>query len=121
MTKNYLFFTLAMSAMLSVVGGVTCFFLKWLYWDLLKVPIGLGGGLFFFLATPATFILGIPYAVAARWILGLKNTSVGFRQFSIAFSLGSLITVFVLAIIFPCDVQPYFVGGYLMKDRFGGR
>ncbi|MGA2801749.1 MAG: hypothetical protein ABSE97_05190 [Verrucomicrobiota bacterium] len=107
--------------MLTVVAGVACFLLNLVYVNWFQVPIeSLVVVLLFIIVTPCVFILSIPYVILARWFLNRKSVTIGFRQHLIIFAVGSLITILILAIFFPCDAQPYFVGGYLIKNWFGG-
>jgi hypothetical protein len=107
-----------MAGALAVVATGACFLLKLAYWNWLGLPIGLEGGLFFMRAVPCVFALSFPYAMLTRWMLCRRGVTAGLSQFSIAFGIGASATVLILAIIFPCDAQPYFVSGYLLRNLF---
>jgi hypothetical protein len=120
--KNPWIFTFAIAAMLIAVAGAAWFLLNLMYVNWFHVPIeSLEVVLLFFIVIPCVFILSIPYTLLARRVLNRKGIAVGFHQFLFVFIVGSLITVLTLAIIFPCDAQPYFVGGYLLESWFGGK
>jgi hypothetical protein len=100
---------------LSAFAYVVCWSLKVIYWDWLKLPIGLGGGLFFLTAIPIVFLVSVPYSIVA--VLYGKSR-VGRSQNRVAIKFGSiaaLVIVIVLAITFPCEVKPYFIGGYFVQ------
>lgn len=107
------------AAFLTLFAALTCFLLTQLYWERLGVPIGLQGGLFFLRVIPYVFVLSIPYGLAMYQILSRRGIA-DLRQFVIVFVIGSFAIFLILAIIFPCDVEPYFVGGYLIRRWFGG-
>jgi hypothetical protein len=119
--KGFLF-SLAIAALLAIVTGVACLLLNLVYVNWFHVPIEtLAVMVFFSKVAPCIFVLSIPYAIGSRWIFGRRGVAVGSRQFFITLAVGTLITILILAIVFPCDAQPYFVGGYLMKSWFGGQ
>jgi len=103
---------------LSLFAGVICFLLKIVYWDWLKIPIGLGGGLFFLIAVPIVLILSVPYSAIMVWTLSKSNYRSTQRAFLISFGIGALVILVLLGISFPCEVEPYFMGGYLFRMWF---
>jgi hypothetical protein len=100
---------------LSIFAYGTCFLLKVLYWDWMKIPIGLGGGLFFLVAVPAVFVLSLPYSIVMVILVDKRIQRSKLEALLICFSVGAVTILIVLAIIFPCEVEPYFVGGYLLR------
>jgi hypothetical protein len=118
-TQSWAILVTAIILSLTAFAAGICFLLKVVYWDWLRIPIGLQGGLFFLVAVPVTFALTIPYAVFMTWFLRRKRTAPGFSQFCFIFTTGAILIIVVLAVAFPCDVEPYFMGGYLIKELFG--
>jgi hypothetical protein len=100
---------------LSIFAYGTCFLLKILYWDWMKIPIGLGGGLFFLVAVPTVFVLSLPYSIVMAILVHKRMQRSTPEALLISFSIGAVTILVVLAIIFPCEVEPYFVGGYLLR------
>jgi hypothetical protein len=101
----------------SFAVGVCCG-LKIVYWNWMKIPIGLGGSLFFLFVIPTVFLLSVPYAVAT---VGLANKSVsGLKRLVMKSGfIAAIVILIVLAIIFPCEMEPYFVGGYFIGKLVG--
>ena len=119
--KSYFIFSLAIATALTVMASGACFLLNLVYVNLFQVPIEMLAVLVFtFEVTPCIFILSAAYAITTKWFLERKGAVVGFRHFVITFIFGALTFIFMLAIIFPCDAKPYFVGGYLIERWFGG-
>jgi hypothetical protein len=115
-------FGLAIAALLTIIAGVACLLLNFVYVNWVHVPIEtLAVMVFFFKVAPCVFLAGIFYAVGAKRILDHKGITGSLSQFRVAFAVGAFATVLILAILFPCDVQPYFIGGYLMKTWFLGQ
>ena len=112
--KKSLVFAIATALAMSASGSAVCFILKWIYWDLFKFPIGLGGGLYFLLAAPRIFLASIFYA-GIVWFTLSKRAIVEIKYWIRALVLGIAGIVFTLAIIFPCDAAPHFMGGYLLN------
>lgn len=115
-------FSLAIATTLAMITGAACFLLNLVYVNWFHVPIEtLAVIVFFSKAAPCVFVSSIPYAIGSRRFFERKGLAVGPRQFLITLAIGAFITVLMVAIIFPCDVQPYFVGGYLVQSWSGGR
>jgi hypothetical protein len=100
---------------LSIFAYGACFLLKVIYWDWMKIPIGLGGGLFFLIAVPGVFVLSLPYAIVMVILFDKTIQRSTPEALLICFSVGAVMILIVLAIIFPCEVEPYFTGGYLLR------
>ena len=119
--KGHFVFSLALATVLTVVASGACFLLNLIYVNWLQVPIEMLAVLVFtFEVALCIFILSIAYAVTAKYFLERKRTIIGFRHFLIIFTCGALAVILTLAIIFPCDAKPFFVGGYLIEKWFGG-
>jgi hypothetical protein len=110
-------FILITAATLALFCSAISLGLKVVYWNLLKIPIGLQGGLFFLRVIPDALILSILYAGLMTWILSRQGTT-GADRFRISLVVGAVASTVILAIVFPCDAQPYFVGGYLFRLVF---
>lgn len=104
---------------LSIFAGLICFVFKIVYWDWLKIPIGLGGGLFFIAVVPLTFVLSIPYSLVVVRALAPKPRRSAPMSFLIYFGIGAIAIVILVSITFPCELEPYFMGGYLFKLLLG--
>jgi hypothetical protein len=118
--KNAWVFSAAMAGALMIVAGVAYLLLNLAYLRWLQVPIESVAVVVFFVykVAPCVFILSVPYAMLMRWVLGRRGMAAGLSQFSVAFGIGAFATILILAIIFPCDAQPGFVGGYLLGNLF---
>jgi hypothetical protein len=120
-TESLLWFTIASASTLTIiaVGTYLCLIFLFAYF---QVPSeGLSTLIFLFVVAPWIFILSIPYAIGMKWVLKRKGIATSFRQFIITLIIGTPVIVLILAVIFPCNTQPFFVGGYLMKSWFGGQ
>jgi hypothetical protein len=106
----------AIAATLAVISGVICFLLKLVYWDWLGISIGLEGGLFFIPVVPIVLILSVPYALFVRWLLNRKGITSEVFQFRITLLVGVIVSLFTLAVFFPCEAEPHFIGGYFLKS-----
>jgi hypothetical protein len=119
---KHILYSLAIAAMLAIITAVACFSLNLIYVNWFHVPIEtLTVIVFCSKAAPCIFISSIPYAIWSRRIFKRRGVVVESRKFFIALAVGTVITVLILAIIFPCDVQPYYVAGYLVKSWLGGQ
>ena len=104
------------------MAGGACFLLNLVFVNWFQVPIEMPAVLvFIFEVAPCVFILSIAYAVTTKWVLERQGVVVGFRHFLIVLIFGALIIILTLAIVFPCDAEPSFVGGYLIKKWVGGQ
>lgn len=99
---------------LSGFGLATCLALRWIYWDCLKFPIGLGGSLFYLWAAPRLLWVTALYGTIAWLVMRFSKVDTKTKHWLLAFGIGATILVLVLAIIFPCEKAPFFMGGYLL-------
>ena len=108
--------------MLAIVTGGACWLLNVVYVNWFHMPIEtLAVIVFCFKAAPCSFVLGIAFAIGSKWIVERRGIAVQVRQFFIMLAIGIPLTVLIVAITFPCDAQPYFAGGFLMKRWFGAQ
>ncbi len=101
------------SLALSGFGLAACLALKWIYWDCFRLPTGLGGSLYFAWIAPRLLWITALYGVVAWAIMWFRKLAIGTKQWLFVFILGAAILTLSLAISFPCEVRPYFMGGYL--------
>ena len=111
-------FSFVVALTLTTLSVGWAFLLRTIYWDWLKVPIGLQGAVFFLSAIPWAFVLSIPYAIVAWVLLRRRGLVSNAQRLLAAIGYGSLIAVVVVMFVFPCDVKPFFVGGYFVKWIF---
>lgn len=63
-------------------------------------------------------VLSVPFGAGIRWLLRKRGISGSFAQYCIAAISGGILVVLIFGIAFPCDVRPYFVGGYFWERAF---
>jgi hypothetical protein len=108
--------------MLTIVAGAACVLLNLLYVNWIHLPIESVAVILFFIKTaPCAFILGMLYTLGMKRILNRKQAATGLSPAWLTFTIGALATILFIAIMFPCDVHPYFVGGYLIEHVFATR
>lgn len=120
--EGFSWFTAASASALAVIAVVVYLLLMIMY-ALYDIPMEAYQNIIYLFAyfVPWIFILSIPYAIGIKWVLKRKGVIAGNRQFLIALAIGAVVVAFTLAVFFPCNREPFFVGGYLMKSWFGGK
>ena len=113
--KNSWTFTIVTAVTLAVTAVAVCFLLMLFYSSCLNILIGLEGILFPIFVAPAVLILSIPFTLFMRWQFNHKGKIPESKQFRTICMVGAVFITLILAVIYPCHSEPYFVGGYLLK------
>jgi hypothetical protein len=103
------------SATLPLFSLLLCWVFRIIYFDLCRLPIGLGGGLFYLFTMPWFLFLSIPVAIVEYCVLRHSEQKV-FRFVKITFILFAIMVAYH-AFFFPVEKKPYHVGGYWL-DKY---
>lgn len=120
--KNWLIaVVIAIGTSLLLVGWAlaVCAGLGFLFTETFGFPIEPLAVIAFFLyeVGPIVLILGVIYSMVVQRLRGPESSA---HYMLRALGLAAVSLIIIIAIFFPCDAEPYHIGGFVIKLLFGG-
>lgn len=116
MTLSRISFPFVVAGILAVVTVPVVFLFNWVFVKIFALPIEMLAVIVFLSRTaPCVFALGVPYALGARWLFSRSGRMAPRRQYFMVVGTGFILTTLIVGIVFPCDLSPFYVGGYLVR------